>query len=278
MELRCRGHVLSLDRTVIMGVLNVTPDSFSDGGRWLAPDRAVEHGLEMVKEGAGIIDVGGESTRPDAEPVSEADELDRVLPVVNALAERIDVPISIDTRKASVARAAVEAGASIVNDTLGEAGSIAEVAAETGAAIVVMHSRGTPQTMRSLVDYEDLVSDVRSFLADKARALLAMAIDDASIVLDPGFGFAKSPEQNLVLLDRLEQLTDLDHPILSGTSRKSFIGAALDLPEGERLEGTIATAVISVMKGARLVRVHDVEPVVRAIRMTEAVMRERVGP
>lgn len=278
MELRCRGHVLSLDRTVVMGVLNVTPDSFSDGGRWLAPDRAVEHGLEMVKEGAEIIDVGGESTRPDAEPVPESDELDRVLPVVSALAERIDVPISIDTRKASVARAAVEAGASIVNDTLGEAGSIAEVAAESGAAIVVMHSRGTPQTMRSLVDYDELISDVRSFLAEKARDLVAMGIDDASIVLDPGFGFAKSPEQNLMLLDRLEQLTDLDHPILSGTSRKSFIGAALDLPEGERVEGTIATAVISVMKGAALVRVHDVEPVVRAIRMTEAVMRERVGP
>jgi dihydropteroate synthase len=278
MELRCRGHVLSLDRTVIMGVLNVTPDSFSDGGRWLAPDRAVEHGLEMVKEGAGIIDVGGESTRPDAEPVSAADELDRVLPVVSALADRIDVPISIDTRKASVARAAVEAGASIVNDTLGEAGSIAEVAGETEAAIVVMHSRGTPQTMRSLVDYEELVSDVRSFLAGKARDLVAMGIDDASIVLDPGFGFAKAPEQNLMLLDRLERLTDLDYPILSGTSRKSFIGAVLDLPEGERLEGTIATAVISVMKGARLVRVHDVDPVVRAIRMTEAVMRERVAP
>lgn len=278
MELRCKGHVLSLDRVAVMGVLNVTPDSFSDGGQWLDPDRAVEHGVEMVKEGAAIIDVGGESTRPDAEPVPEAEELERVLPVVTALSERIDAPISIDTRKASVARAAVEAGASIVNDTLGEEGSIASVAAETGAAVVVMHSRGTPQTMRSLVDYDDLVSDVRAFLADRARELLAMGIDESSIVLDPGFGFAKSPDQNLALLNRLEELTDLDHPILAGTSRKSFIGAVLDLPEHERVEGTIATAVVSILKGARLVRVHDVEPLMRAVRMTEAVLRERATP
>ena len=278
MELRCKGHVLSLDRVAVMGVLNVTPDSFSDGGQWLDPDRAVEHGVEMAKEGAAIIDVGGESTRPDAEPVPEAEELERVLPVVTALSERIDAPISIDTRKASVARAAVEAGASIVNDTLGEEGSIASVAAETGATIVVMHSRGTPQTMRSLVDYDDLVTDVRAFLADRAAELLAMGIDDTSIVLDPGFGFAKSPDQNLALLNRLEELMDLGHPILAGTSRKSFIGAVLDLPEHERVEGTIATAVVSILKGARLVRVHDVEPVMRAVRMTEAVLRERTTP
>ena len=278
MELRCKDHVVSLDRVAIMGVLNVTPDSFSDGGRWLAPDRAIEHGLEMVQQGADIIDVGGESTRPDADPVAEAEELDRVLPVIGALNDRLNVPISIDTRKASVARAAVQAGASIVNDTLGEEGSIAEVAAETGAAIVVMHSRGTPKTMRSLIEYTDLVEDVHRFLAEKAEQLEDMGIPSGSIVLDPGFGFAKSPEQNLVLLNRLERIADLGHPVLSGTSRKSFIGVALDLREDQRVEGTVATAVISVMKGARLVRVHDIEPVARAIRMTEAVLNERIAP
>lgn len=277
MELRCKNLVVPLDRTAVMGVLNVTPDSFSDGGKWLEPKRAVEHGLEMVEQGATIVDVGGESTRPNADPVSESEELARVLPVIEALATRIDVPISIDTRKATVARAAVDAGASIVNDTLGEEGSVAEVAAETGAAIVVMHSRGTPQTMRSLVDYGDLVEDVRAFLQAAAERVSALGIADDSIVLDPGFGFAKSPEQNLHLLGHLERITDLEHPVLSGTSRKSFIGAVLDLPEGDRLEGTIATTVISVMKGARLVRVHDVAPVVRAVRMTEAVMSEKVG-
>lgn len=276
MELLCKSLAVPLDRVAVMGVLNVTPDSFSDGGRWIDPDRAVEHGLEMVRLGAAIVDIGGESTRPNAEPVSERDELDRVLPVIERLTEKLDVPISIDTRKASVARAAVEAGASIVNDTLGEEGSIADVALETGAAIVVMHSRGTPRTMRSLVEYGDVVDDVRRFLAGKATELMSMGIDSASIVLDPGFGFAKSPEQSLMLLDRLDQITDLDYPVLSGTSRKSFIGAALDLPEDQRVEGTIATAVISVMKGARLVRVHDVEPVVRAVRMAEAVAAGRI--
>lgn len=276
MELICRGLAVPLDRVAVMGVLNVTTDSFSDGGRWIDPARAVEHGLEMVRHGAAIVDIGGESTRPNAEPVSERDELGRVLPVIERLKEKIDVPISIDTRKASVARAAVEAGASIVNDTLGEQGSIAEVALETGAAIVVMHSRGTPRTMRSLVDYDDVVDDVRRFLAGKATELEDMGIASASIVLDPGFGFAKSPEQNLMLLDRLEQITDLGYPVLSGTSRKSFIGAALNLPEDQRVEGTIATVVISVMKGARLVRVHDVDPVVRAVRMAEAVATGKI--
>ena len=276
MELVCKDHAVPLEHVAIMGVLNVTPDSFSDGGRWLEPDRAVEHGLEMIRQGAAIVDVGGESTRPNAEPVTEGDELGRVIPVIRALSEQIDVPISIDTRKAVVARAAIDAGASIVNDTLGEEGSIAAVAAETGAGIVVMHSRGTPLTMRSLTDYSDLVEDVRRFLAGRAEHLQGMGIASESIALDPGFGFAKSPEQNLTLLNRLERITSLDHPVLSGPSRKSFIGAVLDLPENQRVEGTVATAVISVMKGARLVRVHDVEPIVRAVRMAEAVLDEEV--
>lgn len=275
MKLRCKDLILPLDRVAIMGVLNVTPDSFSDGGLWLDPERAIAHALEMVEQGATIIDVGGESTRPNAEPVSEEEELRRVLPVVEALAEQVEVPISIDTRKASVARAAVEAGASIVNDTLGEAGSVADIAAGSGAAIVVMHSRGTPQTMRSLVEYDDVVDDVRAFLAAKAAEFESMGIPGDSIVVDPGFGFAKTPEQNLVLLNHLDRIVDLGYPLLAGTSRKSFIGAVLDLPEDQRVEGTIATVVVAIRKGAKIVRVHDVAEVARAVRMTEAISTER---
>ena len=278
MNLRCKDRLLALDRVAIMGVLNVTPDSFSDGGLWIDPVPAMEHAVEMVEQGATIIDVGGESTRPDAAPVPEEEELRRVLPVIEGLRDKVDVPISIDTRKPSVARAALSAGASIVNDTLGEAGSIAEVAAETGAAIVVMHSRGTPRTMRTLVDYDDLVGDVRAFLEAKAIELEEMGIASDAIALDPGFGFAKNPQQNLSLLNGLERITDLPYPVLAGTSRKSFIGAVLDLPEGERVEGTIATVVMAVAKGARIVRVHDVEPVARALKMAQAVMSESLAP
>lgn len=259
-----------------MGVLNVTPDSFSDGGLWLEPQRAVDHAIEMVEQGAAIVDIGGESTRPNAEPVPEEEELHRVLPVIEALADKVDVPISIDTRKVSVARAAVEAGASVVNDTLGEAGSVAEIAADSGAAIVVMHSRGTPRTMRSLVEYGDVVDDVRSFLAAKAAEFEEMGIAGDSIVVDPGFGFAKTPEQNLVLLDNLDRIASLGYPLLAGTSRKSFIGAVLDLPEDQRVEGTIATVVVAIRKGAKIVRVHDVAEVARAVRMTEAIATGRV--
>lgn len=277
MKLRCKDLLLPLDRVAIMGVLNVTPDSFSDGGLWLDPVVAIEHALEMVENGASIIDVGGESTRPNADPVSEEEELRRVLPVIESLAEQVEVPISIDTRKASVARAAVDAGASIVNDTLGEAGSVAEIAAGSGAAIVVMHSRGTPQTMRSLVEYGDVVADVRSFLAGKAAEFESMGIPGDSIVVDPGFGFAKTPEQNLMLLNNLDRIVDLDYPLLAGTSRKSFIGAVLDLPEDKRVEGTIATVVVAIRKGAKIVRVHDVAEVARAVRMTEAISSERTA-
>ncbi|MBW3595238.1 MAG: dihydropteroate synthase, partial [Actinobacteria bacterium] len=237
---------------------------------------AIAHGIEMVEQGAAILDVGGESTRPNAAPVPADEELRRVIPVIERLRDKVGVPISIDTRKVSVARAAVDAGASIVNDTLGEAGSIADVAAETGAAIAVMHSRGTPQTMRSLTEYSDVVEDVRRFLADKGSTLEGMGIASDSIVLDPGFGFAKTPQQNLALLNHLERVVDLGYPLLAGTSRKSFIGAVLDLPEDQRVEGTIATVVIAIAKGARIVRVHDVEPVRRAIYMVEAISSERV--
>ena len=274
MKLRCREHVLSLDRTAIMGVLNVTPDSFSDGGLWLDPRAAVDHAVEMVEQGAAIVDVGGESTRPGSEPVPLDEELRRVLPVLEELVGRLDVPISIDTRKPEVARRALDAGAAIVNDTTGEEvePELGVVAAEVGAAVVTMHSRGTPATMRSLNQYDDVVRDVRAFLEERAALLESQGVGRDSIVVDPGFGFAKSPPQNLELLQRLDEVTTLPYPVLSGTSRKSFIGAVLDLPEDERVEGTLATVTLAVAKGARIVRVHDVEAVARAVKVTDAVL------
>ena len=255
-----------------MGVLNVTPDSFSDGGRWLDPAAAIEHAKRMVDDGAGIIDVGGESTRPGAEPVPEDEELTRVLPVIEAIAR--DVPVSIDTRKPAVARAALEAGAVIVNDTNGEARTheMSDVVAATGAAAILMHSRGTPETMRSLNQYNDVVVDVRDFLSAWAAELEGAGVERDSIALDPGFGFAKSPAQNLELLVRLDELGALGYPLLAGTSRKSFIGAVLDLPEDDRIEGTAATVVWALSKGARIVRVHDVREMARVVRMTDAIM------
>jgi len=273
MKLRCRDSYISLDRPVVMGVLNVTPDSFSDGGLWIDPQRAVAHALEMIEQGAGIIDVGGESTRPGAEEVSEADELDRVLPVIEALSRRTSTPISIDTRKPKVAERSVEAGAVIINDTLGEATdrTMDHVAASTGAAIVVMHSRGTPATMRELTEYDDVVTDVREFLRHRAAQLMDQGVERDAICLDPGYGFAKDPRQNLVLLRRLDEIVDLGCPVLVGTSRKSFIGATLNVPSDQRVEGTAATIAWALAKGAHIVRVHDVEPIVRTVRMLEAI-------
>ena len=274
MKLQCRDQVLSLDRVAIMGVLNVTPDSFSDGGLWLDPEKAVAHAVEMVEQGAAIIDIGGESTRPGAEPVPEEEELRRVLPVIEALHDKVDVPLSIDTRKEAVARRAVEAGATIVNDTLGEEGSVEQVAIETGAALVVMHSRGTPATMRTLTDYRDVVTDIATFLRRRVDEIESAGHPKDSIVLDPGFGFAKTPEQNLVLLNRFEELSALGYPVLAGTSRKSFLGAILDVPETERIEGTVVTVAWAVSKGARIVRVHDVGPIAKAVKVAEAIARE----
>ena len=272
-KLRCGSRVLPLEKTLLMGVLNVTPDSFSDGGLWFDRDAAVKHALEMIEHGADIIDVGGESTRPGAEAVPEDEELRRVLPVIEAVAAVSDVPISIDTRKASVARAAVEAGASIVNDTGGEDADpeMGTVAAGTGAAIVFMHSRGTPGTMRSLIDYEDVVADVGAFLRASAERLEALGVSRESIVLDPGFGFAKDATQNLELLDRLDEIVALGYPVLAGTSRKSFIGAVLDLPETDRIEGTATTVAWAMARGAHIVRVHDVPQMARVVAMAQAI-------
>jgi dihydropteroate synthase len=273
MKLRCRNGLLALESTAVMGILNVTPDSFSDGGLWLDVEAAVGHGVEMAAQGAAIIDVGGESTRPGADPVEEADELDRILPVVERLADRLEVAISIDTRKASVARRAIEAGASIVNDTRGEGSdsSLLEVAAATGAGLVLMHSRGSPVTMRTLTAYEDVVADVVDWLRRRADEARHAGVPADAIVVDPGFGFAKTPGQCLELLRRLDELVALDYAVLVGTSRKSFITAVLEVDAGERLEGTAATVAWAVAEGAHIVRVHDVVPVVRVVRMIEAI-------
>lgn len=277
MDLVCRDRKISLDGAVLMGVLNVTPDSFSDGGLWLDPEAAIPHAIRMVSEGAGIIDVGGESTRPGAPPVPEDEELRRVLPIIETLAPQVSVPVSIDTRKPAVAEAALEAGASIVNDTSGEEFDPAmdEVVARAGAALVVMHSRGTPSTMRTLTDYDDVVRHTTSFLTARAQQAADAGVDTAAIALDPGIGFAKSPSQSLELLAGLGDLVGTGWPVVIGTSRKSFIGATLGVPEDQRLEGTAATVAWAVAQGAHVVRVHDVEAMARVVRMTEAILAAR---
>jgi dihydropteroate synthase len=247
----------------VMGVLNVTPDSFSDGGRFLDHAAAVEHGLAMVAEGAAVVDVGGESTRPGAEPVPEAEELRRVIPVVEALAPRVRV--SIDTTKRAVAEAAVAAGAGMVNDI---SASLWPVAAEAGVAWVAMHMRGTPATMQSLTDYDndDVLGEVCAFLAERAAAAAQAGVPE--VWIDPGLGFAKTAEHNLVLLRRLRDIAALGFPVLVGASRKSFIGTLTGgAPVDDRLEGSLAAAVWSGLHGAAMVRVHDVRATVHAMQL-----------
>ena len=270
------GRVLPLSaRAHVMGILNVTPDSFSDGGLFFDLEHALKQGLFLVDEGADIIDIGGESTRPGAEPVGAAEEIRRVVPVIEMLRENLETPISIDTTKADVAEAALAAGASIVNDV--SAGRFDEamlpLIASRNVPVVLMHMLGEPRTMQQDPRYEDVTDEVKTFLRERAQAARAAGVSPEKIVIDPGFGFGKTPAHNLELLANLEALADLDYPILVGTSRKSFIGATLDLPVGERLEGTAATVALAVEKGAAIVRVHDVGPMRRVASMVEAVLR-----
>ena len=274
-DLRVGDRVLpTATRCLVMGVVNVTPDSFSDGGRYLDHQAAIAHGLALAGEGADLLDVGGESTRPGAAYVDEATELDRALPVVEALAKASDVPVSIDTRKAAVARAALAAGAAVVNDV--SAGrddpDLLGVAAQAKAPVVLMHMRGIPATMQEDPRYEDVVAEVEAFLADRCAAAEAAGVAHDALVVDPGIGFGKRDEHNYALLAGLPRLTRLGHPLLVGTSRKGFVGRALDAPVHERLEGSAAAVVWAVERGARIVRVHDVRHMVRTVRMTEALM------
>ena len=275
-DLRVGDRVLPTSRRcLVMGVVNVTPDSFSDGGRFLDPAAAVDHGLALVAEGADRLDVGGESTRPGAVDVPEAVELERVLPVVEELARTAGVPVSIDTRKAAVAAAALEAGAAMVNDV--SAGrhdpDLLGVAAEAKVPLVLMHMLGTPATMQDDPRYDDVVAEVEAFLAERCLAAEFAGVDHEALVIDPGIGFGKRDQDNYALLDQLARFTRLGHPVMVGTSRKGFIGRVLDSPADQRVEGTAATVVWVVERGARIVRVHDVAPMVRAVRMTEAMLR-----
>jgi len=271
-RLSCRDRELVLGgRTLVMGILNVTPDSFSDGGCFTDPGRALEHAWAMVEDGADIIDLGGESTRPGHQPVEVAEELRRIMPVLTRLADKIPVPVSVDTSKAAVARAALEAGAHIINDqwALSRDPEMASVAAAYGVPVILMHNQeGTA--------YRDLMGDIVDFFRAQMERGVQAGIDRGQMVLDPGFGFGKTPAQNLTVLRRLKELSGLGRPILVGTSRKSMIGKTLDLPPNERMEGTAATVALAIASGAAVVRVHDVRQLVRVVRMTDAVLQAGV--
>lgn len=260
------------EETYVMGILNVTPDSFSDGGKFNSLDLAVEHAKDMILKGVDIIDVGGESTRPTHTPVSEKEEIDRVIPVIKALRENIDTPISIDTYKGKVAELAIMAGANFINDVWGfkKDPYIAEVAAKYGVPCCLMHNRDN-------TDYGDIIEDMKKDLKESIDIALNAGVKKENIMLDPGIGFAKTHEQNIEVMNRLEELLQLDYPILLGTSRKSMIGNTLNLPSDQRVEGTLATTVIGIMKGCDFVRVHDVLENKRVCEMTDAIVRREDG-
>jgi dihydropteroate synthase len=277
-KLVCRDTVLDLAEPVVMGILNVTPDSFSDGGRHADIDAAVEWGLGMAAEGAAIIDVGGESTRPGAAPVELEAELARVVPVIERLARRAGVPISVDTTKPEIMRAAVAAGACLINDVraLQAPGALAAVA-ETGAGVCLMHMRGEPRTMQVDPRYRSVVDDVRQDLKGRIEACEAAGIPRERICIDPGIGFGKRPEHNLALLAALDRLADPGIPVLVGVSRKSLLGIITGRPTGERLAGSVALAALSVMRGAAIVRAHDVAATVDAVKVASALRRAATG-
>jgi dihydropteroate synthase len=270
--LRLPKNKLSLDRTLVMGVLNVTPDSFSDGGKFLDADVAVDRGEEMAKQGADIIDVGGESTRPFSDSVTPGEELKRVRPVVEELVQRIDVPISIDTRRPSVAKEIVEMGAQMVNDVSGlRDEEMISTVAELDVPVVIMHMLGSPKTMQEKPEYRDVMGEIIAYLRSQVDIALKGGIQREKIIVDPGIGFGKTIEHNLEIIRRLGELRSLGQPICVGASRKSFIGKILHLDETQRLEGSLAALVSSIMNGANIVRVHDVEESVRAARIADRV-------
>ncbi|QAT38813.1 dihydropteroate synthase [Clostridium sp. JN-9] len=257
-------------RTYIMGILNVTPDSFSDGGKFNNVEKAIAHAKKMIEQGADIIDVGGESTRPGHKPVDEKEEIRRVIPVIEALRKETDIPISIDTYKGSVAESAIKAGADLINDVWGfkKDTYMAKVAAKYQVSCCLMHNRENN-------NYENLMQDMIDDLQKSVEIALEAGVKKENIILDPGIGFAKDYEQNLIVMNNLEKLNKLGYPVLLGTSRKSMIGNTLNVPPEERVEGTIATTVIGIMKGCDFVRVHDVLENKRAAMMTDAIVRNR---
>ncbi len=260
----------SLERTYLMGILNITPDSFSDGGKFSVLDNAIGHAVLMAEEGADIIDVGGESTRPNHQEVTMEEEISRVIPVITELVKVLDIPVSIDTSKALVAKEAVKAGASMINDVWGfkKDPEIAYVAAETGVACCLMHNRDN-------TNYNNLIDDIKNELLESIKIALDAGVKKEKIVLDPGIGFGKTVEQNIEVMANLSKIVYMGYPVLLGTSRKSMIGISLDLPVEERLEGTIATNVIGINSGCSIIRVHDVKENFRAARMTDIILNLR---
>jgi dihydropteroate synthase len=272
--IRCRKRTFKLGKqTLLMGVLNVTPDSFSDGGLFLDREKAIAQGLKMVEEGADLIDIGGESTKPGSKPLGLEEELRRVIPVIEALVKEVDVPISIDTYKSTVAKKAIEAGAKMINDISGLNfdPDLAQVAAKEDVPLVLMHIRGTPETMQKDVHYESLFSEILQYLRESIQRAESAGLDPGQIIIDPGIGFGKTLEDNLLIIKNLQEFRILGKPILLGTSRKTFIGKILHAEVTERLEGTLSSIAIGVLNGAHIIRCHDVLQAKRVIAVADAI-------
>lgn len=270
----CAGKSLDLSAPRIMGIVNVTPDSFSDGGKFFSRDAALKQALQLVEDGADILDIGGESTRPGSEPVVVQEEIDRVVPAIEAISAEVDVPISIDTMKAEVMRAAVSAGAGLINDVNALRGDGAlQAAAELDVPVCIMHMQGTPQTMQQEPHYEDVVAEVEAFLMERIEACEHAGVKADKIMLDPGFGFGKRARHNLRLMKHLSRFTRLPYPVLVGVSRKSIIGDMLKVSVDERLAGSLALASIAVWQGAKLIRTHDVKETAQAVKLTQHVQQ-----
>lgn len=273
---RCGPHAIPLrERTLVMGIVNVTPDSFSDGGQYGSVDDAVKHGIQMVSDGADLLDVGGESTRPGSDPMSADEELGRVVPVIQRLTHELpDTPVSVDTRKAEVARSALEAGAAIVNDiAAGADPQMFETVRQAQAGMILMHMKGEPKTMQEEPTYYDVLAEVRGSLGERVEAAVAAGIGLDQLCIDPGLGFGKTLENNLAILHEIDSFHHLEVPVLVGPSRKRFIGALTDTEVDDRLEGTAGVVAWCAARGVDIVRVHDVKEMVRVVRVVDAITR-----
>jgi dihydropteroate synthase len=274
--IKCGNYSLEFGkRTLVMGVINITPDSFSDGGKFYDTKVAISHAKYLVSNGADILDVGGESTRPGSESVTMDEEMKRVIPVIEGISNEVEIPISIDTCKSEVAKAALDAGACIINDisAMRSDPRIANVAAESQSPLILMHMQGTPKDMQKDPKYKDVMGDIKEFLEERLDLAQSKGVTRENMIIDPGIGFGKTLEHNYEIIRRLRELKDLNLPILMGTSRKSFIGNTLGLDVNERLEGTLATITMSIINGADIIRVHDVKEAVRTAKMTDAIYR-----